>query len=172
MNSVLSFRVAHIKLGVKNLPANVENARDCGFDPWVGKIPWSRKWSLLQYSCLKDSMDRGVWHVTVHSCTVKSLSRFSHVQLFVTPWTVARPLLCPWDSPGKNLGMGCHTLLQGIFLTQGYEPHFLHLLHWQEGSLSLAPPRKTQLESTGAQRVGHVPGSSPSWSRVFEGETA
>ena len=91
MNSVLSFRVAHIKLGVKNLPANVENARDCGFDPWVGKIPWSRKWSLLQYSCLKDSMDRGVWHVTVHSCTVKSLSRFSHVQLFVTPWTVARP---------------------------------------------------------------------------------
>ena len=91
MNSVLSFRVAHIKLGVKNLPANVENARDCGFDPWVGKIPWSRKWSLLQYSCLKDSMDRGVWHFTVHSCTVKSLSRFSHVQLFVTPWTVARP---------------------------------------------------------------------------------
>ena len=28
-------------------------------------------------------------------------------------------LLCPWDSPGKNIGMGCHILLQGIFLTQG-----------------------------------------------------
>ena len=26
-------------------------------------------------------------------------------------------LLCPWDSPGKNTGVGCHFLLQGIFLT-------------------------------------------------------
>ena len=26
-------------------------------------------------------------------------------------------LLCPWDSPGKNTGVGCHTLFQGIFLT-------------------------------------------------------
>ena len=28
-------------------------------------------------------------------------------------------LLCPWDSPGKNTGVGCHFLFQGIFLTQG-----------------------------------------------------
>ena len=28
-------------------------------------------------------------------------------------------LLCPWDSPGKNTGVGCHSLLQGIFPTQG-----------------------------------------------------
>ena len=28
-------------------------------------------------------------------------------------------LLCPLDSPGKNAGVGCHALLQGIFLTQG-----------------------------------------------------
>ena len=28
-------------------------------------------------------------------------------------------LLCPWDSPGKNIGVGCCALLQGIFLTQG-----------------------------------------------------
>ena len=28
-------------------------------------------------------------------------------------------LLCPGDSPGKNIGVGCHALLQGIFLTQG-----------------------------------------------------
>ena len=27
--------------------------------------------------------------------------------------------LCPWDFPGKNIGMGCHFLLQGIFLTHG-----------------------------------------------------
>ena len=51
-------------------------------------------------------------------------------------------LLCPWDSPGKNTGVGCHSLLQGIFLTQGLNPHLLHLLPWQAGSLSLAPPGK------------------------------
>ena len=28
-------------------------------------------------------------------------------------------LLYPWDFPGKNTGVGCHFLLQGIFLTQG-----------------------------------------------------
>ena len=32
-------------------------------------------------------------------------------------------LLYPWNSPGKNTGVGCHSLLQGIFLTQeGIEP--------------------------------------------------
>ena len=30
---------------VENLPANAGDSRDaCGFDPWVGKIPWRRKW--------------------------------------------------------------------------------------------------------------------------------
>ena len=28
-------------------------------------------------------------------------------------------LLCPWDSPGQNIGLGCHALFQGIFPTQG-----------------------------------------------------
>ena len=47
-------------------------------------------------------------------------------------------LLCPWDSPGKNTGMGCHVLLQGIFPTQRSNLHLLYLLHWQAGSLPLA----------------------------------
>ena len=38
-------------------------------------------------------------------------------------------LLCPWDSPGKNTGVGCRALLQGIFLTLGLKPHLLCLLH-------------------------------------------
>ena len=46
-------------------------------------------------------------------------------------------LLCPWDSPGGNTGVGCHFLLQGIFPTQGLNPHLLCLLHWQAGSLPL-----------------------------------
>ena len=35
-------------------------------------------------------------------------------------------LLCPWDSPGKNTGVGCHSLLQGIFQTQGSNPSLPH----------------------------------------------
>ena len=31
-------------------------------------------------------------------------------------------LLCPWDSPGNNTGVSCHTLLQGIFPNQGWNP--------------------------------------------------
>ena len=34
-------------------------------------------------------------------------------------------LLCPWDSPGKNTGVGCHALLQGIFPTWGSNPGVL-----------------------------------------------
>ena len=34
--------------------------------------------------------------------------------------------LHPWDSPGKNTGVGCHFLLQGIFQTQGSNPGLLH----------------------------------------------
>ena len=40
------------------------------------------------------------------------LSRFSHVQLCVTSETAALQAPCPWDSPGKNTGLGCHFLLQ------------------------------------------------------------
>ena len=52
------------------------------------------------------------------------LSCFSQVQLFETPGTGAHqaPL---WNSPGKNIGVGCHFLLQGIFLTHGLNPRLL-----------------------------------------------
>ena len=40
--------------------------RRCGFDPWVGKIPWSRKWQSTQFSCLGNPMNRGAWQATVH----------------------------------------------------------------------------------------------------------
>ena len=35
-------------------------------------------------------------------------------------------LLCPWDSPSKNPGMGGLALLQRIFPTQGWNPGLLH----------------------------------------------
>ena len=38
-------------------------------------------------------------------------------------------LLCPWDSPGKSTGVGCHFLLQGVFLTKRLKLSTLRLLH-------------------------------------------
>ena len=60
-----------------------------------------------------------------------------------TPRTLAHRLLCPWASPGKDTGVGCCALLQGIFPTQGLSPSLLCLLHWQAGSLRLIKPQKT-----------------------------
>ena len=45
---------------VKNLPA-----RRQGFDPWVRKIPWRRKWQPTPVF-LGNPMDRGAWRATVH----------------------------------------------------------------------------------------------------------
>ena len=53
-------------------------------------------------------------------------------------WLQPARLLCPWDFPGKNTGVGCHFLLQGIFLTQESNPCLLSLLHWQADSLPLS----------------------------------
>ena len=53
-------------------------------------------------------------------------------------------LLCPSYSPGKHTGVGCHALLQGVFLTQGSDLCLLCLLPWQAGSLQLVPPGTPQ----------------------------
>ena len=72
-------------------------------------------------------------YVSFHG--VCMLSHFSCVWLFAAPWTVARRLLFPWDSPGKNTEVGYHALLQGIFPTQGIKPTSPALL---AGSLLLS----------------------------------
>ena len=77
-----------------------------------------------------------------NECCGAVLTHFSHVWLYVTPWTIAHRLLCPWGSSGKNTGVGYHAVLQEIFLTEGLNPHVLRLLLWQKGSLLLAPPGK------------------------------
>ena len=56
--------------------------------------------------------------------------------MHVCHWIVSSPLgshgllparlLCPWSSPDKNTGVGCHSLLQGIFSIQGSNPGLLH----------------------------------------------
>ena len=65
----------------------------------------------------------------------------SHVRLFEAPWTVAHQLqlLCPWNFPGENTGVGFYCLLLGVFLTQGSNPC---LLLWQADSLPRVSARK------------------------------
>ena len=66
-------------------------------------------------------------------------SCFSHVQLFVTLWTaLSARFFCPWGCPGRNTGVGCHALLQGIFPTQGSNACFFCFLHWEGGPLPLS----------------------------------
>ena len=79
------------------------------------------------------------------------LSHFSRVWLYATLWTVAcqAPL---WDSPNESTGVGCHFLLQGIFLTRGLNPHLLHLCigrqvlyHYHHLRSPLLPKRSKQI---------------------------
>ena len=69
-----------------------------------------------------------------------SLCVLSHLQSCLTLWPYqlqpAR-LLCPWDSPGKNTGLGSHSLPQGIFPTHGLNPD---LLHYTVSQLVKNPP--------------------------------
>ena len=84
--------------------------------------------------CDVADMQHHTWHMLMlktkwfsqcaPQCSVKSLS---HVQLLAIPLTVqSASLLCPWDSPGKNTGVDCHSLLQRIFPTQGWNLGLLH----------------------------------------------
>ena len=75
--------------------------------------------STYQSRC-EDDRDDTLW--TTFGGAVLSLSC---VWLFANPWTAAHqaPL---GDSPGKNTGVDCHALLQGIFPTQGSNPGLLH----------------------------------------------
>ena len=57
----------------------------------------------------------------------KECQSLSCVRLFVTSWTVPTRLLCPWDSPGRNTGVGCHWV--EIFPTQGPNPGLPHCRH-------------------------------------------
>ena len=80
------------------------------------------------------------------------LSRFSHAQLYATLWSVAHQTPLSMGFSKQEYWSGLHALLQGIFLTQGSNPHLLFLLHWQVGSLPLAPPEKPNMSNTCYQK--------------------
>ena len=89
---------------------------------------------------------RGTYTI-FHSCCASShfhqqrvlLYALSNARLSTSAWTVAFQAPLSRGFPGKNTGVGCHFLFQGILPTQGLNLHLLHLLHCQPLSLPLAP---------------------------------
>ena len=81
-------------------------------------------------------------------------SHLSPVRLFCDPqglWPAR--LLCPWDFLGKHTGVGCHFLLQGIFLTQGLN---LGLLQWPHLPLSHLGSYKPVVQSIKGRMIKNV----------------
>ena len=110
------------------------------------------KWLILhiQLSLMKSSVTRNDLKMNSlllfnsHTTICAVLSHFSHVWFFATPWTVAhlarlfmrilQARIQEWLAISSSRGW--------IFLTQGLNPCLLCILHWQMGSLPLAPPGK------------------------------
>ena len=101
----------------------VWQCRKCGFDPWVRKICWRRKWQPTPVGKSYWQKEAGrlqflgysLWRSNEsESCSVVSDSLQPH------------GLYSPWNSPGQHTGVGSHFLLQGIFSTQGSNPGLLH----------------------------------------------
>ena len=68
MTELLTF-TSIIIVGLPRWLSGKESTCQCrkhGFDPWVGKIPWRRKWQSTLVIVSGDSMDRGTWWATVH----------------------------------------------------------------------------------------------------------
>ena len=77
--------------------------------------------------------------VPMRACVI---SCFSCIRFCESQRTVARQAPLSMGFSRKNTGVGCHALLQGIFLTQGSNPCLSYLLHLEVGSLSRVPPGK------------------------------
>ena len=89
--------------------------------------------------------------VCVWCVRVCMLSHSVMCDSFATLWTVAYQAPLSWDFPGKNTGVGCHALLQGIFPTQGLNPHLsvpcigrwilYHCSTWESPQTTLIPQK-------------------------------
>ena len=84
--------------------------------------------------------DISIVYVCVCMCV---LSHFSRVPPFVTLWTITCQALLSMRFSRQEYGSGLPRLFPDDLPDPGIKPHLLiHLLHWQAGSLPLAPPGK------------------------------
>ena len=129
-------------MAVQWLRISASNSRGSGLISWTGfhglkfHMPCSRAERKLNVTTQRTGTEK--WKYLVHgpyNIYEGHAWVLSHVQL-CDP--LPTRLLCSWGFPGKNTGVGCHFLPQGIFSTQGSNPYLLHLLHWQADSLPLS----------------------------------
>ena len=105
---------------------------------------WPRDWTFI--SCIERQILYCLNHKGSLCLLVQSCPTFHNPM----DWLQPTRLLCPWYFPGQNTELGCHFLLQGIFLNQGSN---LHLLHWQADSLPLTPWEAFRSVAWGTQFV-------------------
>ena len=112
------------------------------FGIWSPNSLWTGSWMRQRHSCKPDIfffMEKDQWLKFMKKWKVKVSDSLLPHGWYPTMF------LCPWDFPGKNTRMGCHSLLQGIFPTQGSNPDVLHyrhisyLLNYQEGPWRVDP---------------------------------
>ena len=98
----------------------VRQCRRHGFEPWVRKTPWRRRWQPTKSSCLENPTDRGAWRATVHGVPKES----------DTAWRlnkqhpILRRLWVERSPKGMNSGRWAVGILQGArhIVTFGLQP--------------------------------------------------
>ena len=88
---------------------------------WTSVKNWPYKHLATKFACLMDSWDSSC--SCYHRKKVKVLVAQSCLILCdPMDWQEPARLFCPWNTPGKNTGVGSHSFLQGIFPTQRSNP--------------------------------------------------
>ena len=107
------------------------------FDPWVGKIPWRRKWDPLQFSCLENSMNREAWRAIVHgfakeSDTTEQLnSKFSVKDQMYHPKKLKLNPLCQETQPPESDIWWSEVGLMLIAIEIKCTINVMHFNHWE-----------------------------------------
>ena len=102
---------SRVALVVKTFPANVRDIRYSCSVPGLGRSPGGGHGNSLQYSCLKNPMDRGTWQTTVHR-VAKSQTRWKQLNLHAHPvlysrlslviYSIQAVHMCQWQSPTSS----------------------------------------------------------------------
>ena len=108
--------------GTENMPPDVLYSRKC--NGVSSLLPNTRPFLGCHHGCVCVCLCVCVWVcvLVAQSC----LTLCDPMDCSLLGSSVHGIILCPWNYPGRNIGVGCHFLLQGIFLTQGSNPGLLH----------------------------------------------